>query len=738
MSDRSRMRLLVLQVLVFSLLATLLGRLWFMQVVAGEEYAQAAADNRIREVVTPAVRGVILDARGRPLVQNRTTLVVSVDRSALLELPEDGMAVVQRLARLLDMPPAALDRRLTLCGTEGAPEPPVCWNGSPYQPIPVADDAAPEVALQIMERAEDFPGVTAEMQAIRDYPAPFDANAAQLLGYLGPVTADELEAAESRVGRNGVTLTRTDLVGRAGLEQVYDRYLRGRPGVKQLAVDHAGNVVGTVSDVDPTPGDYLVTNIDAHVQAVVEDELQRALRLARTQFDDNTRRYYRAQTGAAVVMEVDTGRVVAMASYPDYDPSMWIGGISTRQYQQLISEKSNTPLINRAIQGEYAPASTWKIVSTAAAVDAGYSMYGTYPCPSSFTIGTQSFGNYESASYGDITLARALEVSCDTVFYKIAYEMWLRQGGLEPRPDVPEWLSETAHGFGFGDPTGIDLPGEADGRIADREFRRTYYAANKDYYCNFEKEASPDQQTPYLLQFADEFCADGYQLRAGDAVLSAIGQGDMLATPIQMARAYAAVANGGTLYKPQLARAVMSPGGEVVKEFQPKAQGKLAASPEVIRYLQDALRTVPETGTAAWKFVGFPLGEVPVAAKTGTGEVYGKQTTSWFASYAPADDPEYVVLMMVPEGGTGSGTSAPSVRRIYEALFGIQGSTVDPERAIVPDGDPIQVLPVIRADGTIELPKDDGLPGGQVPGLPATSGPTKSPTRSQGRRRGLR
>ncbi|MDH4352441.1 MAG: penicillin-binding protein 2 [Actinomycetota bacterium] len=730
MSDRSRMRLLVLQVLIFSLLATLLGRLWFMQVVAGEEYAQAASDNRIREVVTPAVRGVILDARGRPLVQNRTTLVVSVDRSVLLDLPGDGAAVVRRLAKLLETTPTKLDKTLTLCGTEGAPPPPVCWNGSPYQPIPIAEDADPQVALQIMERAEAFPGVTAEMQAIRDYPAPYDVNAAQILGYLGPVTAEELDQAESRVGR-GATLSRTDLVGRAGIEQVYDKFLRGKPGVKQLSVDSAGNVVGTVSNVDPTPGNYLVTNIDAHVQSVVEDELQKALLLGRSQFDDNTGRYYRARTGAAVVMEVDTGRVVAMASTPSYDPSIWVGGISNSDYRKLSSEKAGTPLINRAIQGQYAPASTWKVVTTAAAVNAGYSLYGGYDCPSSVTIGTQVFNNFESSSYGPISLAKALEVSCDTVFYNFAYDMWLRQGGLDPKPDVPEWIADAARGFGFGEQTGVDLPGEASGRIADREFRRTYYAANRDYYCNFRKEAPKDQQTPYLVRFAEEFCLDGDQFRAGDAVLSAIGQGDMLSTPLQMARAYAAIANGGTLYKPQIGRAVMSPGGEVVKDFQPKEQGKLPASDATISYLQDALIGVTATGTAAWKFVGFPLGEIPVASKTGTGEVYGQQTTSWFASYAPADNPKYVVLMMVPEGGTGSGTSAPSVRRIYEALFGIKGSTVDPKTAIIPGGGPIRQLPEIAPDGTIQLPKDDGLPGKQEPGIPATS----SKNTKQNRRR---
>jgi len=713
-------------------LVTLIGRLWYMQVVAGEEYAQAASDNRIREVVTPAVRGAILDARGRPLVQNRTSLVVSVDRSALLEQPGDGRRVEERLAKLLGVSYSKLDKELTLCGTPGAPEPPVCWNGSPYQPIPVAADVPAGVALQVMERREDFPGITAEMTAIRDFPKPFGVNAAHVLGYLGPVTAEELAAQESKVGRNGTKYTRTDLVGRAGLEQVYDKYLRGSAGIKQLAVDSAGNVTGTVAEREATPGDYLVTSIDAHVQKVVEDQLAAAVERAGTLVDNNTGLNYRADTGAAVVMEVDTGRVVAMASYPSYDPEVWVGGISNSQYKHLASENARTPLLNRVIQGQYAPASTFKVVSTAAAAKAGYPLDGSYPCPSEFVVGTQSFSNYESDSHPPLTLRGALEVSCDTVFYKIAYEMWLNDGGLDPNSNPAEYIANTAKAFGYGQATGIDLPGEASGRVPDRAWRREYYAANKDYYCNFDEQASPaDGRSAYLQLFAEEFCADGYQFRAGDAVLSAIGQGDVLSTPLQTARAYAAVANGGTLYKPQLATAVMSPGGEVVKQFDPKVQSELPVAPDVISYIQDALAAVPVSGTAAYQYTTFPLDQIPVAAKTGTGEVQDKQTTSWYASYAPADDPKFVIVMMVPEGGTGSGTSAPSVNEIYRALFGIDGFNVDPANAIIPGGSPIQGLPKIKRDGTIELPHDDGLPGHSQSGIPAATDDSKRPQKQR-------
>ncbi|HEX5016694.1 MAG TPA: penicillin-binding protein 2 [Actinomycetes bacterium] len=738
MTNRSRTRLVVLQVLVLSLLAALVGRLWYMQVVAGHEYAAEASENRIREVVTPAVRGAILDDRGRPLVQNRTSLVVSVDRSVLLDLPDDGEKVVRKLATVLGIKQSQLERQLTLCGAPDAAKPPVCWNGSPYQPIPVAEDVPTDTALEVMERSEEFPGVTADMTGIRDYPQPYGARAAQVLGYVGPISAEELEAAEQAEGRRGSTYTNFDIVGKAGLEQVYDDYLRGRPGIKKLAVDSAGNVTGTVAERRAQPGNHLVTSIDAHVQKVVEDQLKAAIERAHQPGANGTERSYPADTGAAVVMEVDTGRVVAMASYPDYDPSIWVGGVSNKQYRQLTNDKSNYPFLNRAISGEYAPASTFKVVTASAAAAAGFALNGLYECAESFTPpgSTQVFTNFEAGMNEMMTVGRAIEVSCNTVFFKLAYDMYVNEGGLDAGPNAPEYLFNTASSFGYGKKTGIDLPGEADGRVPDREWRQEYWEANKDTYCNFEKEASPQElASDYLRQLNAELCVDGYQMRPGDAIQAAIGQGDVLATPLQVARAYAAIANGGTLYKPRVAKAVMTPDGKVVKKFAPKAQGKVGASQETLAYIRSALANVPVQGSASYRYADFPLTEIPVAAKTGTGQVGDNEpTTSWYASYAPANNPKYVVVMTVPEGGTGSGTSAPSVNEIYRALFGIEGMTVDPKRAVLPHGRPVEELPTINPDGTIEIPKDDGLPGSKQTGIPVVPADNKNP-KKQNRRR---
>ena len=241
---RSDSRLLVVGVLVLSLLVTLVARLFTVQVVGAEGYHAAASTNRVREIVTPAVRGLVLDDRGRPLVANRSALVVSVSRTTLLDSEDGGRALVARLAKVLGRPFADVWGRTQLCGTAGAPRAPICYNGAPYQPVPVAEDVDSRIALQIMERREDFPGVTAELQAVRTIPEPLGVNAAHLLGYLGPVTDAELKAS-SQAARDGrAQLQRTDRVGRAGLEKQYDSALRGRPGVIEVGVDIRGRVTG--------------------------------------------------------------------------------------------------------------------------------------------------------------------------------------------------------------------------------------------------------------------------------------------------------------------------------------------------------------------------------------------------------------------------------------------------------------------------------------------------------------
>jgi len=719
MSERSRLRLVVLQVLVLSLLVTLLGRLWYVQVLSGENYVRAAAENRTREIVTPAARGMILDSRGRPLARNHTALVVSIGRTEMLKQKDGGRELVARVAAVIDQPVADVWAKTRLCGTPGASPPPKCWNGSPYQPIPVTDEADTAMALQIMERREDFPGVTAELTAVREYPSPLKANAAHMLGYLGPVNDEELAAraavaASAKGSHNETVLRRTDLIGRSGLERQYDDELRGRPGVRTLAVDHRGGVSAVLSETEATAGHHLVTTIDARVQNVAERELLAAIKRARTTGDPNKGgKKFKADSGAIVVMDVHTGAVVAMASWPTYDPNIWVGGISTKDYKEIASKKRNYPNQSRATQGEFAPASTFKVVSLPAAVKAGYSVNGSYPCPGAYPIGSSMKTNYESQAYGTISMRKAIEVSCDTIFYKFAYETWLRMGKLQPRKGVKDPFTEMAKGFGLGQPTGIDLPSEADGRIADRAWKRAYWKATRDFYCEKAKTGYPEvartdrERAAYLRQLSRENCADGWAYRGGDAANFAIGQGDTTTTPLQMARVYAAVANGGTLVTPHVGKAIMTAEGDLVRRIAPEPAGKVPASAATLKWLRDALRGVTEQGTGRGPFLraGFPLDKIPVASKTGTGEVYGKQSTSWFASYAPADKPRYAVVMMVSQGGTGSGTSGPAVAEVYKTLFGIDGQRVDLTKASPPGGRPSGELPEVRRDGTIVQPE---------------------------------
>ncbi|MGV9237653.1 penicillin-binding protein 2, partial [Streptomyces nigra] len=558
---------------------------------------------------------------------------------------------------------------------------------------PITDEATPKQALQIRERAEDFPGITAEPQALRRYPSPGGANTAQVLGYLSPVTDQELQQAQD----TDSPYLRSDQVGRSGLERQYDKALRGKAGVTRYEVDNLGRVIGE-AEADPAqPGANLVTSIDARVQRVAEYELNEAMKQARKEWDRNTNEPYKADSGAVVVMEAKTGRIVAMASNPTYDPNAWVGGISAKDYKQLTGKSSNYPLLNRAIQGQSAPGSIFKVIPTAAAVNAGYSFDGPYECSSSYSIGGQVFKNFESQSHGGISLGRALEVSCDTVFYRLSHQEWKRDGGTKPKKNAKDWFYKTAHQFGLGAETGIDLPNEVTGRVPDRKWKQDYWKANKDAWCKYGKKGGS-----YAEQIAYENCLEGNRLRAGDSVNYSIGQGDTLVTPIQMATIYAAISNGGTLYDPTVGKAVLSADGRTVEEIKPTSHGKLPISRKTLAEMDDALAGVATRGTAAWRFadVGWPQDKIPMHAKTGTAEVYGKQTTSWFATYTK----DYSVVMTISQGGTGSGASGPAVRNIYDALYGVaDDGTIDKKNALLPS--PQKKLPKVRTDGTISSPK---------------------------------
>ncbi len=694
---RSRLRLVVVQALVFSLFATLFVRLYYLQVVTGEEYTARAAAQSVREIVVQPQRGLIVDDAGRPLVANRRSWMVSVDRTILDKLaPPARTKLLERLAGELDTKPRRLDAQLATCGDAGSVAE-RCWNGSPYQPVPVASDVDEAVSLRILEQPEDFPAVVVDQQSVRSYPRPFGVNAAHLLGYLSPITGDELDAAEESGDRS---VNGASVVGRAGVEKEYDTWLRGMPGYRSVAVDSMGRVLGDDDALASQPGDTLVTSIDAKVQGVVEEQLAAAIETARGTVDTVTGTPYVADSGAAVVLEADTGRVVAMASQPTYDPGVWVGGISDEELAHLYSAKAGTPLLGRATQGQFAPGSTWKPFMTAGALTSGYTTDTRLDCSSGFTVGNRTFKNYESGAYGSIGFDKALEVSCNTFFYRIGYDFWQRLGSDVDDVDAPDPLVSEAKEFGFGSATGIDLPGEAAGRIADREWKLAYYRQMKDYYCDIAGAPQDAETSDFVYLFAREFCVEGYAYRAGDAVNFAIGQGDTIVTPLQLARAYGALANGGTLYEPRVAKAVVATDGTVIKRIAPVVAGRVDVPKATLDYIDTALQSVTSVGTMAWRMVGFPLEQVPIRSKTGSAEVYGKQSTSWVASYSK----DYVVVMMVSQGGTGSGTSGPFVRAIWESLYGVQGEQVRPSQAAIPGTTPPRRLPTFARDGSILPP----------------------------------
>jgi penicillin-binding protein 2 len=682
----SRHRLVVLYVVAFAMLAALGGRLYYVQVMDSTSLKQQAAQNQTRDVLVPAVRGQILDDVGSPLVTNQTALVVSVNMSILSRQP-DQAAVLRRLAALLHMKYSVLTDKTRQCAS-GVPAP--CWAGSPYQPIPVDQNVSDQVALQVLEEQNEFPGITAQVQPVVYYPEPDGANPAQVLGYLQPITAQELKSRHLSVtGFSGV-----DLVGQAGLEAQYDSQLRGTPGNQVVYVNAAGEVTGEAGLTPAVSGDDLVTSLNAQLQADVQNALNGAI--ARSRAAGNA-----ANQGAAIVMTT-TGRVVAMASYPDYNPSVWVGGISHSEFNDLFGTTDGEPIINWATQGQYAPGSTWKITSTAAAVADGYSLNGLYNCPSSISIDGQTFVNDGEPGLGDMTFAQALIYSCDTVYYDIGYGMYQTddpQANDVTSPNAPiQKMQKMEVEWGFGEPTGIDLPAESLGSVPTREW--LYYlwkdnAHTGENWCKYGRENGS-----YVQRIEWQDCQDGNVWEPGQAAIAAIGQGYVTVTPLQLADAYAALANGGTLYSPRIGEALISPTtGKVVQPINPPVIRHLPVSSYTLAYIRNALAGVVTQGTAAGAFSGFPLNKVCVAGKTGTAQLFGKNATSVFASFAPCNDPKYVVLVMVPDSGYGADVAAPAVRQIWDDIYGLEG-----HQAALPGGRLPSSLPQITSTGAIVAP----------------------------------
>jgi penicillin-binding protein 2 len=667
-------------------MAALFGRLFYLQVAAGPKYRDAALSIQSRDVVAPATRGLIVDGFGVPLAMNKAGLAITIDRIAIDKLADKGVGVMKRLADLLNLKYRDIYQNTRLCGELPKGEKAGCWQGSRFQPIPITKSADPDIALQIVERSDAFPGVDAQPIAIRSYPSYLDVNAAHVLGYVGPLTESDL------LKGNGNQYFRSETIGKTGLEIQYDSFLRGEPGIRTVIVDRKEAVTRESQNTKPVAGDHLVTSLDVRLQASAEKALKDAVLRGRANG-------YTSDSGAAVVMDIKTGRILALASYPTYDPNAWERGLTVQQASDLFSEKKSVPALNRALQGLFAPASTFKVVSVVAAASAGYDLSATYKCPSQVQVGTRAFQNFDSKNQGSMSLTKAVAVSCDTIWYQIAFDEWLRDGGLRPKASPNDYFFKAAQSFKITQKVGIDLPTESTSRLADRAYKKSWYQQNKDFYCNYKERATKAQQTPFLLQLAAENCVDGDKIRAGDAVNFSIGQGDTVVTPLKLTQMYAAIGNGGTIWQALVAKAVVKTDGSVVQTFTPNKLGTLTAAPSTIKFLQKSLREVVVSGTGTGAFAGFPI---EISGKTGTGQVFGrnpngslKDDTSWFASYAPSKNPRYAVVMMVGQGGFGASTSGIGVRQIYSTLFGVTGNKVVPGAALFPAGKPPTQLPKI-------------------------------------------
>lgn len=637
-AESPRFRLTVLAVVIVALFAALFARLWYLQVLSSDDFVLEAEANRTRPVQVEAPRGRILDRNGNVLVDNRVSTVVTVDRVVFEELddPED---LVERLAGEMSrygspVTPEELDDRINDV------------RYTRFTPVPVAEDATEELKIYLEEHAAEFPGVAVRRQGVRRY--NYGNRAAHLLGYVGEINSDELEDREDKPK----TYELGDSIGKAGVENIFEDDLRGAPGQTVYEVDRLNNPVRVLEDQSrpPIAGDDIWLTIDITIQAYAEDLLAEALEAARNRPPSGDNPPNEGTGGAVVVMDPSTGEVLALASYPTYDPRDFINGISSTRYAYLTDKANNTPILNRAIAGQYAPGSTFKLLTGYAALEAGLVTPETpFYDTGSFTIpdctGSCTRSNAGGTAYGTVNMARAMTVSSDAYFYKIGSDFWTARGNLGD-----EGMQDWVRAFGVGSQTGIQLPGEEDGRLPTPTQRAEQHAANPDDFPN-----------------GDWF--------AGDNVNTSIGQGDVAMTPLQLANAYAAFANGGTRFAPNIATKLTRAGNaeSIERTFDPRISGTIEMAAPVRQSLLDGLIGVTTQigGTARGVFSGFPSDVFTVAGKTGTAQVAGKADTAVFAAFGPVADPRFAVAVVMEESGFGGTSAAPVARKLFDIFAGV-------------------------------------------------------------------
>ncbi|MDQ4105566.1 MAG: penicillin-binding protein 2 [Actinomycetota bacterium] len=659
-----QMRVVSVAILVAVIFVVLAIRLWYLQVLTGDDFTRSAEATQTREVKIPAQRGVVYDRNGDVLANNVPGLNVTVIPSSI------SREKLEEMANILGADSAAVLERYDTALTPGA--------GAPYASMLVKENADREAVTYISERTEEFPGVTVNDDYVRSYPG--GSVAAHVLGYTGAITDGEL-------GRELFKgLSNDAVVGKSGVELEYEKLLRGVAGKKEYSVDALGRVVttrradGTRADgqpevapelgrpdkiTDPVPGKNLTLTLDVELQKVAEDELDAAMERAQVQEGAA------GSGGAVVALDPTNGEILAMASRPTFDPQMFVGGVTGDEeldlYSYLISEEANSPFANRAIYGAYPGASTFKVFTGMAGLAHGViNPYTTYTdtgaCwrPAGVAGGCwQSWRENYGAKYGTHGTQNYYEAIMDSnnkYFFQVVDWLW---NSTRDKDLLPKFYER----FGFGQETGVDLPAEEAGRVPTQAWQE-------------EAGSTPD----------DRYWG------VGRWVNMAIGQGDLLVTPLQLTRGFAAIHNGGTLVTPHVGLEVREQSGELVEKIAPEPAGTVGVDQGVLDATIEGMRRVTkEGGTAEWSFKG---AELPFVGKSGTGEMWGKEPINWFAGWAENQERPLVVVAMVEEGGLHSDiTAAPIVRHTLEAFYGIEQSTEDQWRTAPLEPGMEQVVP---------------------------------------------
>jgi penicillin-binding protein 2 len=585
-------------------------RLWSMQILENEEYAEAAEKNLYTTVNTPAPRGGIYDRNGIALVLNRPSQTVVADSEV-----SSNTNVIRRLSAVLGLPASIVTNRIKDT-TSGA------------QSLRVVGEDVPlrQVAF-IAEHADAFPGITVEERTQREY--PYGALAAHVLGYTGAPSEDQL----SNPG-DGRTILSTDMVGRSGIESQYDDYLAGAPGETMVMVDANGNRISVMSDIKETQGSDVYLTLDAKAQYVADKALADLIA------PNGIIGKGKGTKGSIVALDVTNGEVLVMSSYPTFDPTLFTGSFSEELNEKYQSEEAYGPLNNNAISGQFMAASTYKGFTSMAGLEYGFATQtSTWNCTGKWDgFGTGDVQRcWKSSGHGTLDLHGGIVNSCDTVFYEIGKAFY------DHGPNGSDEISETAlqdflHKYGLGELTGIDLAGEAEGRVPTPAWKEEAY-----------------RNRP----------ADGV-FRGGDYTNMVIGQGDVLVTPLQIAAGYAGLATG-KIMKPHLLKEVHNSEGDTVVTASEEVWLTPDVSESNLAYVQDALHDMVQESTSVGPL--FKEAGIDAAGKSGTGEKTNENDTAWFVAYAPYDDPKYVVACVVEQGGGGSDTAAPLVVEVMSALF---------------------------------------------------------------------